>query len=91
MTQDGFIEFLKKDQERKQKRPGMLPEIVQIFEHEDARIPERLRVSFGDGTTAVYDLHTEQPAPLIIENIRIIRKMKQGYVNQPEIRRRRRG
>ena len=42
-------------------------------------IPDSVRVSFSDGTTAIYDLHTDQPAPVIYENIRIIRKMKVGY------------
>ena len=72
------------------KRPEMLPEALLTYERDDSRIPERIRVSFSDGTTAIYDLHTDQPAPIIEENIRIIRKWKQGYVNQPARRRRNR-
>ena len=69
--------------------PGILPGIVTYFDHECSRIPDRIRVSFEDGTTAVYELKIEQPHPIIAENIKIIRKWKQGYVNQPERRRRR--
>ena len=57
----------------------MLPEPLPTYEHKDSRIPDRIRMSFSDGTTAIYDLHTDQPAPVIYENIRIIRKMKVGY------------
>ena len=70
-------------------RPKMMPETVTYYDHNMSRVPDRIRVSFEDGTTAVYVLHTEQPAPVIMENIRIIRKWKQGYVNQPMRRRNR--
>ena len=76
-----------KKEEKKGNRPDMLEKPLPIYEHEDSRIPDGIRVSFEDGTTAVYYLHTEQPAPLIFENIRIIRRMKQGYVNKPLRRR----
>jgi hypothetical protein len=52
-------------------------------------LPEKIRVLFADGRTMIYDIHVEQPAPVIVQNIKLIRKMKQGYVNQP--RRRRKG
>lgn len=71
------------------KRPAMLKEMVPIYEHPTSEMPDRIRVSFDNGKTAVYDLHMNQPAPVIIENIRIIRRMKQGYVNQPMRRRNR--
>lgn len=70
-------------------RPKPMPGAVPYYERESSRIPERIRISFTDGTTAVYDLHVDQPAPVIIENIKIIRRMKQGYVNQPARRRNR--
>lgn len=70
-------------------RPMILEKPCPNYEREDSRIPEKIRISFSDGTTAVYVLHTEQPAPVIMENIRIIRKWKQGYVNQPMRRRNR--
>ena len=69
------------------KRPAMLPEPVPIYEHTFSEIPERVRISFTNGTSAIYDLHTDQPAPIILENIKIIRRMKQGYVNKPLKRR----
>ena len=71
------------------KRPAILPEPVPIYEHTCSEIPDRVRISFTNGTSAIYDLHTDQPAPVIVQNIKLIRKMKQGYVNQPNRRRRR--
>ena len=70
------------------KRPEILPEPLPIYEHKFSKIPERVRISFDNGTSAVYDLHTEQPAPIIIENIKIIRRMA-GY-EAPKPRRRNR-
>jgi len=70
-----------------EKRPEILPEPVPIYEHTFSEKPERVRISFTDGTSAIYDLRVEQPAPVILENIKIIRRMKQGYVNKPLRRR----
>ena len=70
-------------------RPTILPKPMPMYERDSSEYPEMIRVSFSDGSTAVYELRVEQPAPVIIENIKIIRKWKQGYVNQPERRRRR--
>lgn len=71
------------------------PEITGIFstyEHEFSRHPEKIRISFRDGSTAVYDLHTDQPHPLVLKNIEIMKETKknitQGYVNNPMRRRR---
>ena len=74
---------------REPGRPEILQLVQPIYEHECSKYPDEIRVSFMDGHTAVYDLRVEQPAPVIIENIRIIRKWKQGYVNQPKRRRNR--
>lgn len=66
------------------------PDIIGIFSYhldDFSRHPEKVRLSFSDGSTAVYDLRVEQPAPVILENIKIIRRMKQGYVNKPLRRR----
>ena len=71
------------------KRPQMLPEPLPIYEHTYSEIPEKVRISFTNGTSAIYELRVEQPAPVIIENIKIIRRMKQGYVNQTMRRRNR--
>ena len=70
-------------------RPTILPKPMPTYERASSKYPELIRVSFDDGSTAVYQLQVKQPAPVIIENIKIIRKWKQGYVNQPETRRRR--
>ena len=70
-------------------RPEMLPVPMAVYERRESRYPDRIRVAFDDGCTMVYEIRTEQPAPVIVENIRIIRKWKQGYVNQPERRRKR--
>lgn len=61
------------------ERPEIFPEVVPYYEHEASHHPDAIRVSFGDGSTAIYDLRVEQPAPVILENIRIIRRMKAGY------------
>ena len=62
-----------------EKRPQMLPEPLPIYEHTYSEIPEKVRISFTNGTSAIYELRVEQPAPIIMENIRIIRKWKTGY------------
>ena len=76
-------------QDEKKAKPQPLRGAVHYYDREDSKYPEHIRVCFDDGTTKIYDLHTEQPAPVIMENIKIIRRMKQGYVNQPARRRRR--
>ena len=88
-----YLEFMIRREKEKEKRPRVLPEPLPIYEHKESRIPDRIRVSFGDGSTAVYDLHTEMPHPLVLKNIEIMeqteRNIKQGYVNRTERRRRR--
>lgn len=73
------------------------PEITGVFatyEHEYSRHPEKIRVYFRNGSTAVYDLHTDQPHPLVLKNIEIMnqteKNIKQGYVNKPQRRKWRR-
>jgi hypothetical protein len=74
----------------KYPRKRILTLAVPKYEHESSKYPEQIRVSFADGHTAVYDLRVDQPAPQIVESIKIIRRMRQGYVNQPMRRRRNR-
>ena len=74
----------------KPPRKRILSMAVPKYEHEYSKYPEQIRVSFADGHTAVYDMRIDQPHPVIVENIKIIRKWKQGYVNQPQRRRRNR-
>ena len=85
-TVDEMLDRILEDPER----PKMLDRPVAQYEHKYSIHPETIRVSFSDGSTAVYDLRVNQPAPVIVENIQIIRKWKQGYVNQPARRRRNR-
>ena len=73
------------------KRPKILEKAVPYYDSDISVHPDSIRMSFDDGSTAVYDLRVEMPHPIIIENISIIRKWKQGYVNQPARRRRRQG
>ena len=73
----------------KPKRPQILDKVVPIYDEDhNSRLPESIRVSFEDGTTAVYDIHVDQPHPACMESITIIRKWNNGYNNQPMRRRR---
>ena len=73
----------------KPKRPQILDKVVPIYDEDhNSRLPDSIRVSFEDGTTAVYDIHVDQPHPACIESITIIRKWNNGYNNQPMRRRR---
>lgn len=71
------------------ERPKPLPDVVGYYDTEFSVHPDQIRVSFSDGSTAVYDLRIEQPHLIIERNCEIIRKWKQGYNNQPSRRRRR--
>ena len=83
-----YCELLEKVLENSGK-PMMLPKPVPCYDRNDSKYPDHIRMSFDDGQTAIYDLRIEQPAPVIVENIKIIRKWKQGYVNKPMRRRNR--
>ena len=65
----------------------MLAEILPNYEHETSKYPDSIRVSYADGNTEVYVLAPQMPHPIIMENIKIIRKWN-GYNNQPMRRRR---
>lgn len=69
------------------ERPAMLGKMVPIYDHNTSKHPDRIRVSFDDGSTAVYAIDVEQPHPLVVESIRIIRKWN-SYNHQPMRRRR---
>ena len=66
-------------------RPEMLAEVLPYYESDFSVYPEKMRVSFKDGSTIVYHTTIIQPHALIEENIRIIRKW-----NEEDRRRRRR-
>lgn len=74
-----------------EKRPGLLAFPVPIYERTDSEIPEKVRISFTNGTSAIYELHVDQPHPLVKESIRIIRRWRsEGYQYVPPRRRRNR-
>ena len=47
----------------KAKRPELLDKALPIYEHDTSKYPDSIRVSFADGSTAVYDIHVDQPHP----------------------------
>ena len=77
-SEETFLEYLIRKEKEIKKRPEILPAPVPIYEHTYSEIPERVRISFSNGTSAIYDLHTEQPAPVVLENVKIIQRMV-GY------------
>lgn len=88
-TLNDMLDRALEDIEIGKQRPEIMGKVVPIYEHDYSVLPERIRVLFKDGRTMVYDIHMDQPSPVIVQNIKLIRKMKQGYVNQPARRRRR--
>lgn len=46
------------------ERPAVLDRPGRYYESPLSRIPEKVRISFSDGTTAVYQLTMELPAPV---------------------------
>lgn len=88
MTMDDMLNRVLEDIEIGKQRPEILGKVVPIYEHDYSVLPEKIRVLFMDGRTMIYDIHVDQPAPVIVQNIKLIRKMKQGYVNNPARRRR---
>lgn len=71
------------------RRPKLMPGPAPYYDHAFSEIPEKIRVSFDDGQTAVYELRTEQPHPLVLRNIEIMRETKKRitHINQPLRRR----
>jgi len=66
-----------------------LPNVSPIFEHEASDYPDAVRVSFPNGRTIVYTRQVQQPEPMLVESILIIRKWKtEGYQYTPPRRRR---
>ena len=53
---------------RRRRRPKMLPEPAAYYDHTESKFPDRLRVSFEDGHTEVFDRRVNQPAPVIFNN-----------------------
>lgn len=72
----------------KPERLAPLPEMVPIYEHEHDGHPDALRVSFEDGSTAVYEIRRDQPHPMTIKSIEIIRKWNTGILPEEPKKRR---
>lgn len=70
------------------ERLAPLPEVVPIYEHEHDGHPDALRVSFEDGSTAVYEIRRDQPHPMTIKSIEIIRKWNTGILPEEPKKRR---
>ena len=87
MDFEKLLDRMIEDAENAKNRPEMLGKMVPIYDHDYSILPDRIRVSFKDGKTAIYQIQINQPAPVIVQNIKLIRKWKQGYVNQPTRRR----
>ena len=85
-TLNNALDRALEDIEIGKQRPEVLGKVVPIYEHDYSVLPEKIRVLFKDGRTMIYDIHIDQPAPVIIENIKIIRRMT-GY-EAPKPRRR---
>ena len=80
-----------KEEIKLEKRPALLALPVPIYERTDSEIPEKVRISFTNGTSAIYAMQVDQPKPLVMESIRIIRKWRsEGYQYVPPRRRRNR-
>ncbi len=50
-------------QHRRRRRPPPLPEPAVYYDRQDSRYPDRVRISFEDGHTEIYDKRVNQPRP----------------------------
>ena len=76
----------KPKEEKKENRPKPMPNAAPYYDRESSRIPDKIRVSFTDGTTAVYTLNIEQPAPMVVESLILREEIEYEY--KPRRRRR---
>ncbi len=70
------------------ERLAPLPKMVPIYENDHDGHPDALRVSFADGSTAVYEIRRHQPHPMTIKSIEIIRKWNTGIMPEEPKKRR---
>ena len=59
---------------RRRRRPAPLPEPATYYDRAESKYPDRIRISFADGHTEIYDRRLNQPRPV-------------QYVNDPNRRR----
>ena len=72
-------------------RPEILDKPVLTYATADSIHPDQVRLSFSDGSTAIYDLRIELPHPAMVRNHEIMAKWSnKGYKNQQMQTRRRR-
>ena len=60
-------------------RPTILPKPMPMYERDSSEYPEMIRVSFSDGSTAVYELRVEQPAPVVFQKVEMGDRFIIGY------------
>ena len=71
-------------------RPEILDKPVPTYMTAESIHPDQIRLSFTDGSTAIYDLRIEFPHHIMARNHEIMEKWSnKGYNNQPMRRRRR--
>lgn len=58
---------------RRRRRPEILPEPAAYYDRPDSKYPDRIRLSFQDGHTEIYDRRVNQPRPT-------------AYINYPKRR-----
>lgn len=56
---------------KKRFRPDMLPQPQPVYSY--GKYPDRIRVSFADGRTKVYDTPVQQPLPRFFSETDLIR------------------
>lgn len=62
---DRNLERFFRSQQAQVERPAVLDRPGRYYETCLSRIPEKVRLSFSDGTTAVYRLEVELPEPMM--------------------------
>ena len=76
-------EYCKQQQEQKRQRridrnrkPEPLPEPAAYYDRQSSRYPDRIRLSFADGHTEIYDRRVNQPKPNTYVNSQMRRRRK---------------
>ena len=56
-------ELDRKPKKRRRSRPVVLPEPMPYYDRSSSQYPDRIRVSFADGHTEIYDRRISYPTP----------------------------
>lgn len=78
------VQMKRMERRQRPRRPRPLPGFAITYNDDQSRVPDIIRVSFEDGTTATYKRDWQQPHPLVMKSITIIREWN-GYT-PPELR-----